>query len=192
MCSSFSILADDWNRWGEETEEGNEFQPSCLTEEDWRTSCSNDVASTSNSGTKNIFSDPLFDSMAWLYDMIHVTSVWESGITGAGVRIRVNDVGGVDVAHVEFDDRFDREASCDNYEPLDVEAEISQQPMQLSQISQHGTAVASFALGGANNEQCSVGIAPKSSLSACSLPVVGSPSIYAEIIATKLDNMGII
>ena len=191
MCSSFSILADDWQRWGEEAELGDELQPSCLTEDDWRTSCSSNSDSTSSSGTNNIYSDPLFNSMKWIYDMIHVTPVWEAGITGAGVRIRVNDVGGVDVAHVEFDDRFDRAASCEDYAPTDVVAEIQQQQVELSRISQHGTGVASLALGGANNDQCSVGIAPKAILSACTLPAVGNPFIYASIIATKLDKMDI-
>ena len=41
----------------------------------------------------NFFSDPLYTSNEWVFDMINVEPVWERGIFGNGVRVRINDQG---------------------------------------------------------------------------------------------------
>jgi len=178
LCSALAITGDTWRRLGEEAEYRNELQPSCTAVEEWESTCS----SSSNTTTDSLFSDPLFDAMRWVYDMINVIPVWESGGRGQGIRIRVNDLGGVDATHAEYNDRFDRTSSCSKFEqPSDAP----------SQVVQHGTAVASLALGGADNNQCAVGIAPQAILSACTVPETTSPKFMANIIAHKLDAMDI-
>lgn len=207
ICSSFTITGDIWDRLGEESELGDELQPSCRLLEDWQTTCSSEsVVDDSNitltTAILPSFSDPLMPAMAWVYEMIRVSSVWDKGIFGNGIRIRVNDVGGVDASHAEFDDRFDRAASCPQYLPPELELQQQQQQQQsgsaavgsvptLAASSQHGTGVASLALGGANNDQCAVGIAPEAILSACTLPAVGNPLVYATTLSFSLDRMDI-
>jgi hypothetical protein len=99
------------------------------------------------------YSDPLYSGNKWIYDMINLRTVWEQNITGSGVRVRVND-DGVNVDHTEFVDRYDADASCDNIYPTG---------------SFHGTAVASIVLASANNNECSVGVAPEATLSVCNV-----------------------
>ena len=97
-------------------------------------------------------SDPLYTGNQWIYDLINILPVWQSNITGQGIRVRVND-DGVDITHPEFEGRYDASASCDNVSPT----------------TYHGTAVASIVLAGKNNDECSVGIAPDAILSACNV-----------------------
>lgn len=106
----------------------------------------------------NFFTDPMYSGQAWVYDMINVRPVWERQIFGNGVRVRIND-NGVDASHLEFAGRFDIDSSCDSYLP----------PQQNgnSLPSSHGTSVAAIVGAGANNGECSVGIAPEVTLSAC-------------------------
>jgi hypothetical protein len=52
------------------------------------------------SPSENFFSDPLYRTNEWVFDMINVRPVWEKGYFGASVRIRVND-GGFQVDHLE-------------------------------------------------------------------------------------------
>jgi hypothetical protein len=110
-----------------------------------------DYQSTTQRNPQNFFPDPLYDAQKWVYDMIRVVPVWEAGIFGTGVNVRINDLG-IDASNLEFEGRFDFESSCESYEPTDG--------------SYHGTAVAAI-IGAAGNEKCSVGIAPQAVLSAC-------------------------
>ncbi|CAB9498724.1 Furin-like protease 1, isoform 1 [Seminavis robusta] len=184
ICSSRIITQETWTRLQDESEVGSNLQPSCVSAEDWTTTPCSGISESSNATatTKdNIFSDPLFDSMEWLYNMINVQPVWEAGILGEGVRIRVNDVGGVDATHAEFDNRFDEEHSCEDYLPP------APGELPVESIREHGTAVASLALGGANNDQCAVGISPASILSACRMPKVGNPLLYATTLIIHLN-----
>ena len=102
----------------------------------------------------NPFPDPLFDASDWIYEMINVKPVWAAGITGAGVVIRIND-SGVDASHPDFAGKFDVDSSCTNYVPFTLDARES-----------HGTACASLAAA-ASNGDCSVGMAPDATVSAC-------------------------
>lgn len=177
MCSSVPYTQAQWDHFQQGLEIGQELHPSCVAAEDWQTeSCSTPEDA--------VFSDPLLESMTWLYDMIHIEPVWQEGLLGKGIHVRVNDVGGVEGEHAEFDDRFDVQNSCANYSPP-TDGTV------LPSVAQHGTGVASMVLGGANNEQCAVGIAPEATLSACTLPSVANPSIYAEILQFKLEAMDI-
>jgi hypothetical protein len=107
---------------------------------------------------QNVFSDPEYSGQAWVYDMINVEDVWRQGILGEGVRVRIND-NGVEASHSEFAGRFDISTSCPVYEPpLD---EIG------SSTESHGTSVAAIVGAAADNGECSVGIAPKVTLSSC-------------------------
>jgi subtilisin family serine protease len=89
--------------------------------------------------------------------MINVVPVWKQGITGTGVRVRVND-NGVDSSHVELTGRFDTAGSCTNFAPQTDDPKID-----------HGTSVAGIVGAAANNGVCSVGIAPSVTISACNV-----------------------
>lgn len=89
--------------------------------------------------------------------MINVLPVWKQGIQGAGVRVRIND-NGIDSSHVEFAGRFDSASSCPNSSPDPNSEQVG-----------HGTAVAGIVGAAAGNGECSVGIAPKVTLSACNI-----------------------
>ena len=121
--------------------------PGCLVETDWMRTCEIPADLP--------YSDPLYSAQEWVFDVMNVQPVWEQGFTGKGVVIRVNDPEGVDATHPELAKNFNEAASCDNYLPPDPA------------INHHGTAVASVAVGGGNNGQCSVGVAPDATLTAC-------------------------
>jgi subtilisin family serine protease len=123
----------------------------CTTTDDWISTC-DAAAAAANS---NPYSDPLYDSVRWAFDMINIQPVWEQGLTGAGVHIRIND-DGLDTSHPEFAGRFDASASCEAYLPAD-------------EAAHHGTACASIAAGAGNNSECAVGMAPRATLSACNI-----------------------
>lgn len=111
-----------------------------------------DFVSTCDASS-NIYNDPAYDSQAWVYKLINVENVWKAGITGKGVNIRIND-SGVDNEHPDFASKFDINSSCDRYKP---------------QSSAHGTIVAAIAAASADNDSCSVGIAPGATLSSCEI-----------------------
>ena len=104
----------------------------------------------------SLFDDPFYSLQSWLIEQINIQDVWSDGITGEGIRIRVND-DSVDSSHPEFDgnNKFDVVNSCDRYLPQDGDRDS------------HGTIIASIAGGVGNNDVCGVGIAPASTLSAC-------------------------
>lgn len=106
------------------------------------------------------YSDPMYSGQKWVFEMIHVVPVWEQGILGTGVRVRIND-SGVQSEHPDFDNRFDKLGSCNLYEidPFDFQMDPG--------FAAHGTFVAGIVGGGANNNECGVGIAPEVTLSAC-------------------------
>ncbi|CAB9503760.1 Furin-like protease 1, isoform 1 [Seminavis robusta] len=127
----------------------------------------------------NAFSDPLYDSMAWIYDLINVEEVWAQGITGKGVHVRVND-DGVDATHAEFADKFDVANSCSAYTPADEEKD------------NHGTAVASIIASNPDNGVCAVGIAPEATVSACVTPPdEEGPEAVAAMFLTQLAAVDI-
>lgn len=113
-----------------------------------------------------------------MYDQINVLPVWEEGILGTGVRVRVND-DGILVSHPEFAGKFDSDASCDVYLPDSFTLEENS----------HGTAVASILAANANNGECAVGIAPGVTLSACNMFL--ERSIDIELLGTKLHKFDI-
>lgn len=119
----------------------------CTSSDDWLTTC--------DTTSSNPFSDPLYDSVQWAFDMINIESVWEQGLTGSGVHIRIND-DGLDSSHPEFANRFDESSSCDVYLPADA-------------ASEHGTACAGIAAAAGNNGVCAVGMASNATLSACNI-----------------------
>lgn len=126
-------------------------QSSCSTADEFiQNSCS-------DSNENNYFQDPLYSAQRWVYDMINLQKVWNRGYKGLGVRVRIND-SGVDATHPEFEGRFDLEASCSSYLPK--LSETSENP-------RHGTAVAGIVGAAADNDLCSVGVAPEVTLSSC-------------------------
>jgi len=116
--------------------------------------------------------------------MINLYPVWEQGIFGNGIRIRVNDQG-IDTSHDEFAGRFDKAASCELYEaPYNSEKQ---------DFYQHGTMVASI-VGAAGNNGCSVGIAPNVTLSSClasTTPVLDQSATNGTWLAFQLNQMDI-
>lgn len=116
-----------------------------------------DYVQDSCTASGNVFSDPLYSGQAWVYDMINVQPVWEEKkLFGTGIRVRVND-NGVEADHPEFEGRFDISGSCEIYEP----------PAEERSTPSHGTAVAAILGGAADNDLCSVGIAPEVTISSC-------------------------
>jgi hypothetical protein len=49
-----------------------------MEESDWVNVC--------DTANENVFSDPLYDAMAWSYRSINVEPVWREGIVGNGVH----------------------------------------------------------------------------------------------------------
>jgi Subtilase family len=145
-----SYLADQ--QQGEEETTRMLILTSCPNASDWKQSSCNVPIHDDN-----VYTDPLYDSMKWMYDMINVESVWRLGITGAGVHVRINDEDGVDATHFEFVSRFNVDQSCTNYLPPDMD-------------KNHGTACASILGAESQNDHCAVGIAPGVTLSACTIP----------------------
>jgi subtilisin family serine protease len=127
-----------------------------------------------------VYHDPLAAANHWAYEMIRISSVWEQGITGRGVRIRVND-DGVDAYHSEFQGRFDWNASCEHSQAypssdtatarLNGSSSSGTNPSFAAQPIRdtHGTSCASIAAGAGNNGACAVGIAPGATLSSCKI-----------------------
>ena len=98
--------------------------------------------------------DPYYGAAAWYLDLMNVEAAWASGVTGAGVRIRVND-DGVDASHPDLA-KVSVADSCEVWAPLEEAGE------------DHGTACAALAAASAN-DHCGVGVAPGASLSACAI-----------------------
>ena len=133
---------------------------------------------SSAAASTNVYSDPLYDSMTWQYQLINIEAVWRQNITGAGVHVRVND-DGVDATHPEFAGKFDIEHSCANYLPGN------------STLDDHGTSCASIIAGNADNGECSTGIAPGVTLSACALLSFENGYSHAEGIVSELDTVDV-
>ena len=150
---------------------------SCSTS-DWVTTCDTSSSSSSSQLLDVPFSDPLYQANSWAFDLIDVASVWEQGITGSGVTIRINDKG-VDASHPEFaNNKFDTEGSCGQYLPGD-DGEV------------HGTACASIAAGAGNNSHCSVGIAPGASISSCKYLGIGIDKQDPSRLTWRLDRQDV-
>lgn len=142
ICSNKPFSKEFFQEFGENT---------WCQEDDYVSTCNDETNTNANINT-NIFNDPLYDGQSWVYRLIRVEPVWGSGITGAGIHIRINDRG-VEANHSEFAGRFDVEASCQDYAPLSD--------------NDHGTKCAAIAAASADNGLCSAGIAPDASVSAC-------------------------
>jgi len=157
--------------------------PSCLQISDWivdSASCSSSIVEEEEIATT--FSDPLMDAMDWSYQLINVYPVWQQGITGKGVHVRLNDIG-LDVDHAEFsgNTKFNYDMSCDNFvSDNDPEGD-----------SRHGTGVASLLAANGNNDECAVGIAPGVTLSGCNFASDFIEEELAEMMATKWDKVDI-
>lgn len=61
---------------------------------------------TSSTTSTTTTDDPLSQAQSWVYHTIQLSTVWEQGYTGQGIRVRIND-NGVDVTHPEFQGRID-------------------------------------------------------------------------------------
>lgn len=107
-----------------------------------------------DSDQSDLFSDPSFAENNWAFRLLNVAPAWNQGLTGKGIHIRINDPHGVDSDHPEFDGKFDYNASCTSYQ-------------SYYSFYYHGTSCASIAAGRSNNGECSVGIAPGATISAC-------------------------
>ncbi|CAB9514520.1 Furin-like protease 1, isoform 1 [Seminavis robusta] len=140
---------------------------SCEADDSWVQTCA--------TNPENIFTDPLYSAQQWAYQMMNVEPVWAAGYTGKGVVVRVNDPNGVDVTHPELALNFEASASCSSYLPASPE-------------DSHGTAVASLAVGVANNSHCAAGIAPNATLSACVGPSTKSDEDVARFFDNGLDS----
>jgi len=107
----------------------------------------------------HFFSDPLYSAQKWVYDMINILPVWEKGLFGKDIRVRVND-NAFNPNLNEFGGRFDSTAGCNALLPPDN---------VLSGLSDpyHGSVAASIIGAEGNNGQCAVGIAPEVTLSGC-------------------------
>jgi len=122
----------------------------------------------------------------WIYKMINLYPVWEKGIFGKGIRVRVNDEG-VDYLHDEFEGRFDLDGSCQVFDTWFDES--------TREYEQHGTKVASIIGAAGNNSQCAVGVAPEVSISSCR--VLSSSNFVDQTVgdgsypAYKLDHFDI-
>ena len=118
------------------------------------------------------YSDPLYSSMAWVYDMINVIPVWKQGYKGKGIHVRVNDEG-IDASHPEFKGRFSVPLSCTDYLPQ-------------NDLMDHGTKVAAVIGADVNNNLCSVGIAPSVTLSSCN-PYTSNNASYLFVKPETVD-----
>ncbi|CAB9496274.1 Furin-like protease 1, isoform 1 [Seminavis robusta] len=164
VCRSVPLGPEFWN-----LHVGHEIS-SCPTAQDWQQTC--DAALDSD----NAFSDPLYDAMKWSYEMINVEPLWQQGITGAGVHVRINDVG-FDYQHPEFANNFDPANSCASY---------NSDPTGI-----HGTGVASILAAGGDNDECAVGIAPDVALSMCAFRQDIIEPELVELMMTQLEEVDI-
>ena len=112
--------------------------------------------------------------------MIDIVPVWEKGLFGSNIHVRIND-DTVAVDHEEFYDRFDLEGSCDGTKYLPDGSKRS-----LS--NGHGTSVASILAASGNNGVCSVGISPGITFSVCHAFGGGSNATF---LGEKLDHVDI-
>ena len=182
LCSSVALEASFWDK--------HKKISACNFVEDWQISCDaeKDISgaeTTTNSTTTNYFSDPLYESMDWLYELIHLKPVWDMGFTGAGVHVRIND-DGVDPTHPELGDRFRQDLSCRQFlpQPLDDDS-----PGFVP--GDHGTAQASIIAAEANNDVCAVGVAPGATISSCYMGDYNTDEQDAETLSTHLESVDI-
>ena len=122
----------------------------------------------------SLCSDPVYTGQQWVFDMINLRPVWEKGYNGKDVRVRIND-SGVEDSHPEFASRFDVDGSCSEYKPQQNDPDAG-----------HGTNVAGIIGSGADNDFCSVGVAPEVTLSSCF--VFGQEQ---SLLAEKLESFDI-
>jgi Subtilase family len=163
-CRSVALGQDFWSLH-------SQWVTACPAASDWKQSC--DAIHEDN-----VFTDPLYDAMKWMYDMIHVESVWRQGITGAGVHVRINDVG-LDATHAEFRDKFDLAQSCPGFVSDPTSGGF------------HGTGVASVLAASADNDECAVGIAPGITLSACTFRSDFIEVELVDLLASQLEGVDI-
>jgi len=151
---------------------------SCIAADDWLTG---DSAACAASTTDNLFNDPNYSAQKWVYDLMNVEPVWRQGITGKGVMVRVNDPDGVDPTIKELWGRFDESASCPTYLPPEI-------PPGENTTVEHGTVVATIALGWADNGVCAAGIAHGATLSACLGPLAALDDDVARFLLDGLET----
>lgn len=102
------------------------------------------------------YNDPLYTAQQWVIDSLNVQPVWDQGLLGQGVMLRINDPTGVDVTHSELGSNLVVEASCEDYFPLTT-----------TDYPDRGTQMASIAVGASGNGNCALGVAPMAVFSAC-------------------------
>jgi len=125
---------------------------------------------------ESLTTDPLALTNDWVYKMINVDKVWNEGITGNGVTIRINDLG-VDPGNTDFEGRFDEANSCQNYLPTEYTD---------GSLDDHGTRVAGVAIANANNGHCAAGIAYEARFTSCNVLALS----YQEF-NTKIESIDI-
>lgn len=147
----------------------------------WLTTCPADDDSAEQQPhlfqSRPVFNDAMYMDNAWAFRLVNVEPVWKSGITGAGVRIRINDEG-VDATVAELAPHFDVNGSCVEYLPS-------------SNDDKHGTACASIAAAVANNNECSAGIAPNATISSCKVFGTGIDTQRPELLLHALDRQDV-
>merc|ERR1719424_2247258 len=115
----------------------------------------------------------MYGGLNWIFEKIKVKPVWERGIYGNGIHVRINDEG-IELSHPEFIGRVDLNASCDGF--------------SLSNpVSNHGNVVTALVGASGNNSHCSVGIAPKVTFSLCPI----GPDHMPDALFSKLDQVDI-
>ncbi|KAH8061086.1 serine-type endopeptidase [Aureococcus anophagefferens] len=119
--------------------------------------------------------DPYYEAEAWYLEMINAPAAWASawarGVTGAGVRIQVND-DGVDDGHPDLA-KVSASESCVISAPADADSE-------------HGTHCAALAAA-SSNAHCGVGVAPDATLASCNV-FNGSAEVADDSYLYAFDN----
>ena len=127
------------------------------------------IATTSNVGVvvdAQSFSDePRYGDELWVYQQVNLVEAWDKGYTGSGVHVRVNDYD-LQPDHPEYASRFDMDASCTRDNGFGGSSDDFT-PGSTARAESHGTFVTSILAATADNNQCSAGVAPSVTISAC-------------------------
>nr|XP_039253183.1 furin-1-like [Styela clava] len=111
-----------------------------------------------------------------------IIEAWDKGFTGKGVVVTVVD-DGLDYRHPDLINNYDPAAS---YDINDGDSDPTPRPTYTNE-NRHGTRMAGIISATANNEVCSVGVAPKSTIGGIRL-LDGNVDDDAEAVAFSFAN----